>query len=124
ACLIILGEGYLFEYLNELVKQFELENDVFFLGYQENPFKYIARADIYVLPSLHEGFPNALCEAMACGKPVVSTDCPSGPREILFQNPDINMTLPEQITRADYGILTPQLEGVKFDAKEPISKSE
>lgn len=57
--------------------------DVYFLGFQSNPFQYIARAAVSLLSSSTEGFPMALCEAMACGVPVASTDCPTGPREIL-----------------------------------------
>lgn len=57
--------------------------DVFFMGYQLNPHKYLSHCSVLVMPSLHEGFPNALLEAMALSVPVVSADCPHGPREIL-----------------------------------------
>lgn len=57
--------------------------DVLLVGHQMNPFKFIAKAKLFVFPSALEGFPNALVEAMACGVPVVSADCPTGPKEIL-----------------------------------------
>src|SRR5690625_2500259 len=74
AKLVILGDGPLKSYLISLSKQLELEDDVYFLGFQKNPFKYLVNSDVYAFPSLYEGFPNALCEAMACGLPVISTD--------------------------------------------------
>lgn len=81
--LIILGEGEERKKLESLVKDLKLEEDVDMPGFMENPYAYMAKADIYVLSSWWEGLPNTLIEAMACGTPVVSTDCPSGPREIL-----------------------------------------
>jgi glycosyltransferase involved in cell wall biosynthesis len=60
-----------------------IEDDVDFLGYQPNPFKYMSRAAVFALTSRFEGLGNALIEALACGCPIVSTDCESGPAEIL-----------------------------------------
>ena len=56
---------------------------VAFAGHRANPFAYLRRCDLFCLPSLNEGMPGALLEAMACGVPVVAADCPSGPREVL-----------------------------------------
>ena len=81
AKLVILGEGGLEKDLKELAKELKLE--VCFLGFQKNPFKFLARSEVFVLSSLTEGFPNSLVEAMACSIPVISTDCPSGPNEII-----------------------------------------
>jgi len=83
AKLLILGEGELEKDLKSLVKKLDLENDVLFLGWQKNPFKFLAKAKVFVLSSLWEGLPNTLIEALACGVPVISTDCPSGPAEII-----------------------------------------
>lgn len=81
--LVILGNGELEKELKEQCKLLNIEKEVFFLGFQKNPFKFLKKADIFVFPSLFEGFPNALSEAMACGLPIISTDCQSGPKEIL-----------------------------------------
>lgn len=106
AKLVILGEGETEPYLRELVKDLNLENSVYFLGWQDNPFKFLARAKVYVLPSLMERLPYGILEAMACGLPIVSVDCKSGPREILAPNSDMNQEA-KDIEFVDYGILCP-----------------
>lgn len=83
ANLLILGEGSEREKLEKLVHELQLENFVSMPGFKENPMAYISRANVFALSSISEGFGNVLVEALACGCPVVSTDCPSGPREIL-----------------------------------------
>ncbi|MCW3797515.1 glycosyltransferase [Sphingomonas sp. BN140010] len=85
------------------------EPHVVFLGVQANPFRFITRADLYVMTSGWEGFPLALCEAMACGTPVVTTDCATGPREILSDGasaPPGKLVLPEHTPA---GVLMPLL---------------
>jgi glycosyltransferase involved in cell wall biosynthesis len=69
--------------LKGLPAQLGIEEDVSFAGFAENPYAYMSRAAVFVLSSAWEGFGNVLAEALACGCPVVSTDCPSGPAEIL-----------------------------------------
>lgn len=81
--LVILGEGPKEKELKELTKNLGISEDVKFLGFQKNPFKFMAKSTVFVLSSIFEGFPNVLIEAMACGIPVISTDCPSGPNEII-----------------------------------------
>ena len=80
--LIILGKGPEEKNLKQLVRDLNLVQQVSFLGFQENPFKYFQKADLFVLPSTWEGFGNVLVEAQACGLPVISTDC-DGPCEII-----------------------------------------
>jgi len=91
--LLILGEGAERPTLINLIQDLNLDDDVFMPGFVSNPYAYIARAKLFVLSSAWEGLPGALIEALACGIPVVSTDCPSGPAEIL--------------ENGKYGLLTP-----------------
>lgn len=83
AKLMILGEGEEREALSSLMADLGLQDDVALPGFVENPFAYMARASVFVLSSAWEGLPGVLIQALACGCPVVSTDCPSGPAEIL-----------------------------------------
>lgn len=83
ARLIILGEGKSAPQLRAMAHKLGVSKDVDFPGYVQNPFAFYRRASVFVLSSMWEGLPNALIEALACGCPVVSTDCPSGPSEIL-----------------------------------------
>ncbi len=104
--LLIIGKGHLEGKLKYLVKEEGLEEDVIFFGFQDNPFKFISHADLFVFPSLFEGFPNALVEAMACKKAVIAADCKSGPREILSPDSDIKK-ITDKIIYAEYGVLAP-----------------
>jgi len=81
--LIILGEGEERASLEALVAELRLSNDVHMPGFVDNPLSYMHKAAIVALSSRFEGLPTVLIEALACGAPVVSTECPSGPREIL-----------------------------------------
>ena len=83
ARLIILGEGPDREKLTALAREFGIADLADFPGFVHNPYSYMSRASVFALSSVTEGLPTALIEAMACGTPVVSTDCPSGPGEIL-----------------------------------------
>ncbi|TKJ33549.1 MAG: glycosyltransferase [Planctomycetes bacterium B3_Pla] len=83
ARLIILGSGTLLKPLQDLASQLNIGKWVDFVGYKSNPYAWISKADVFVLSSDREGLPNAILEAMACGVPVVATDCLSGPSEII-----------------------------------------
>ena len=83
ARLLIVGEGSERRRLENLVTELRLDEDVYLPGWTDNPFSLMASASVFALSSAHEGLPTVLIEAMACGTPVVSTDCPTGPSEIL-----------------------------------------
>ena len=81
--LLILGDGPLKEKLEKLILDLNLNNNVRLIGYVNNPLDYFKKSDIFVLSSLVEGMPNVLIEAMMSGCTVVSTNCPTGPGEII-----------------------------------------
>ncbi len=117
AKLMIFGAGS-YEGNKKLAKDLGLSDSVAFPGNRKNPFAYVSKADLYVLPSNHEGFPNALLEAMAMKKPVVAADCKTGPREILFTKEEYEALLRKQpdgssiteVTDATYGVLVPDMD--------------
>lgn len=83
--LLILGDGPERGRLTHLAQSLGIAGQVHLPGFFANPFPILSGADLFVLSSRHEGMPNALLEALACGLPVVATDCPSGPRELLAE---------------------------------------
>ncbi len=98
--LVILGEGEERKELENLAQELGIHEHLHLPGFVENPYKYMKHATVFVLSSQWEGFGNVLVEAMACGCPVVSTDCPSGPREILRDG--------------EYGVLVPPKDPEKL----------
>ena len=83
ARLVLVGDGPKRENLEEEARNLKLSNYIFFAGYQKNPYPFMKKSDIFVLSSGFEGCPLVLIEALSLGISIVSTDCPSGPREIL-----------------------------------------
>jgi glycosyltransferase involved in cell wall biosynthesis len=83
AHLLVLGEGPERSRLEDLARDLGVAGAVTFGGHQPTPHGYISQADVFVMSSRAEGFGNVIVEALACGVPVVSTDCPTGPGEIL-----------------------------------------
>jgi glycosyltransferase involved in cell wall biosynthesis len=116
ARLLLLGDGELRAELVERARHLGLrvrdasgsDFDVAFLGYQDNPFRFQRHAALFVLPSAWEGFPMVLGEAMACGLPIVSADCPTGPREFLAPATVDKAVRPLRVAEAgEYGVLLP-----------------
>ncbi len=108
AKLIILGDGDLRGKLQSLIHKLNLENNVFLLGVQKNPFKFLRRSDCFVFSSLWEGLPNTVIEALSMNLPVVSTDCKTGPREILAPEIDVGERI-DYPYYGEYGVLTKTL---------------
>ena len=124
ARLMILGQGIEEEYLKALISDLSLENNVIMLGYQSNPYCYLKKADIFAFPSLYEGFGNILLEAMACGLPIISSDCIAGPRELLEPGTSYDDCTKDRMVKAKYGILLPVCDGKKYMAKDKLTKEE
>ncbi len=124
ARLILLGQGELTGYLEDLARQLGVADRVDFPGFVKNPFAVLSRCQIFIFPSLFEGFGNSAIEAMACGLPVIVTDYRSGAREIFAPETDLDLQQQEHLERAEYGILIPVFSGQKHSASVPLEKAE
>lgn len=124
AKLFILGQGPLKELLQELIDDYRLNDNVFLMGFVDNPYYYMEKARCFVFSSLYEGLGNALLEAMTCGTPIISCDCISGPRELLAPNTDYNKKVKNKVDFAEYGILVPTFDGKQRSARQPLTKKE
>jgi len=119
----IIGEGSLYDYLQDLITGYEMQDYVNILGFKNNPYKYIYNSDIFVLPSVSEGFPNVLVEAMICGKPVIASNCKTGPKEILLPDND-DVEINNGVALAEAGILVPACDGVQYNCSDSLRKEE
>ena len=110
--LVIFGRGKEKEYLQKLINELKLNENVFLLDFVSNPYKYLKKSEIFVCSSLFEGCSNSILEAMAVGLPIIATDCDYGNREILFSNNE------------KYGILVPVGNKKYCSSEEPLTKEE
>lgn len=114
--LILIGEGELKNELLKYSKNLGIERNVSFVNFQSNPYSYIGKCHLYILSSINEGFPNALVESMACGIPVIATDCYTGPREIITERFEDKVA--EGIEYSDFGVLIPPFISDDSDESE------
>ena len=114
--LILLGKGGLegdtFNQSKNLVEELGLQNKVIFAGFDNNPFKYLKKSQVFVLSSDFEGLPMVILEAMSVGLPIISTDCSTGPREILAPATDVSYVNDSIVEVADYGVIVPTNEPI------------
>ena len=131
ARLVVMGAGNWDKY-KEMAKALKIKDKVCFAGLKKNPFPYVAASDVYVCSSNHEGFPNAVLEAMALKKPVISADCKTGPREILLSDAEYNKLIEEipdgssikEPIRGEFGILVPDMDQEENFDPEYITEGE
>ena len=121
--LILIGDGEHHKNIESLIEELGIQEKVILAGFQKNVFAIEKQCNAYVMTSLFEGFPNALVEAMCMGLPVISTDCKSGPREILAPKTSI-FEATKEIEKAEYGIIIPPLEGDENWNSKIITDSE
>lgn len=124
AILLLMGQGKDKEYLQDIIEQNNLQKQVILLPYQKNPFAILKYCKVFVMPSLFEGYCNALCEALVCGIPCIATDFQSSAREILAPNTDCDYQIQSGIEKSLYGIITPVCSGTRYKGPEALEESE
>lgn len=118
--LLILGEGPERVKLADLAATLSIADSVVMPGFDTNPFRYMANAELFVLSSRHEGMPNVLIQALACGARVMATDCETGPREVLEDGKWGTLVPVDDVqamaTGLKVGLKTPKPNGIDLSA--------
>lgn len=122
-CLIDLAKKYSLKVYDYKTDKFTKNKDVFFLGFQKNPYKFLAKSTLFAFTSTYEGFGNVIVDALASGTPVISADCKAGPREILAPDTDYKIRTTGQ-EFAKFGILMPVFKGEFLDETIPLTETE
>ncbi|MBO5095130.1 MAG: glycosyltransferase [Lachnospiraceae bacterium] len=121
ARLVIFGIGELREYLERLVKDYHIEDSVIIRGFNNELDKYISKSAVFAFPSMLEGMPTVLLEALACATAVVVTDFRSGAREIMDYPMEGEI---KENTLTEYGVITPLCSGVMHEADVALEQNE
>ena len=114
----IIGGGYKYDALKEYIKTNQLQKEIKLLGYKKNAYKFMDNANLFVLSSKYEGLPNVLIEAQKYNLPIISTNCPTGPKEILMDG-----KLGELYPVSDHKKLFYMIKKFYFNQKHLIRKS-
>jgi glycosyltransferase involved in cell wall biosynthesis len=122
--LILMGKGKEEAYLRQVISENKLENFVELMPYKKNPFAVLKQCNVFIMPSMFEGYCNALCEALICGLPCIATDFRSSAREILAPDTPYENQVTDRIEYAEYGIITPVCSGTRYRGNEPLEKAE
>jgi glycosyltransferase involved in cell wall biosynthesis len=111
-------------YDREEGQEIDLAYDIYFMGFMSNPFEYISVSKLFVMSSLWEGFGNTIVESMACGVPVLTSDCRSGPGEIVAPSFKKRGLEADDVYDEEYGVLMPVFENSFVDAHSRMSEKE
>ncbi len=120
--LYIFGEGGLKDYLNDLIREMNLESNVKLCDFAKDLYEIMGKMDIFVLPSLFEGLGNVFLEALSCGLPCISADY-EGASEVLKDDFDLNAHCSD-VEYADYGLLVPMMSAEHKNANDELEREE
>ena len=122
--LIICGKGAYDAMLKRIANELGIKDNVIFAGFQQNPFAIASKCNVFVFPSLYEGFGNVLIENMTCGLPIIATDFRYGAREVLAPDTDYKMQCQDRLEYAEYGIITPVCSENIPESSSPLEAEE